>query len=193
MQLILASSSPYRRELFGRLMLSFESLSPDIDESPHANERPADLALRLAREKAARVLALRPDALVVGSDQVADFGGCAIGKPGNFEAASLQLQRFSGHRVLFHTALCVADHSRRDVALITTRCRFLSLTQAQIVHYLKTERPYDVAGSAKAECLGIALMESIQSDDPTALIGLPLIALCRLLRSFGVEPLQAAL
>jgi septum formation protein len=190
MRIILASSSPYRRELLQRLRLPFESRSPDIDERPRAGEPPADLASRLAREKAVRIAADHPGALVVGSDQVADFDGAPVGKPGDFTAARAQLRRFSGRTVLFHTALCVTD-GRRDLSeRITTECRFLTLTDAQIEHYLALEQPYDVAGSAKAECLGIALMDRILSDDPTALIGLPLIALCRMLRAFGLDPLQ---
>ncbi|HEX7387252.1 MAG TPA: Maf family nucleotide pyrophosphatase [Castellaniella sp.] len=192
MQLILASSSPYRRELLQRLALPFESITPDIDETPHAGERPAALSVRLAREKAARIARMHPEALIVGSDQVADFNGQPVGKPGGFEAAHAQLQRFSGRTVLFHTALCLTQGARSEAALVSTECRFLTLSEAQIDHYLSAEQPFDVAGSAKAECLGIALMESIRSDDPTALIGLPLIALCRLLRGFGADPLRPA-
>jgi len=192
MRLILASSSPYRRELMRRLSLPFESISPDIDETPREGEPPASLALRLAQEKAAAIAILHPGTLIVGSDQVADFNGTPIGKPGDFPSAQDQLRRFSGQTILFHTALCVTDGQRRQVDGIRTECRFLPLTDAQIDHYLHTERPYDVAGSAKAECLGIALMEHIRSDDPTALIGLPLIALSRMLRKFGVDPLQSS-
>ncbi|CAM5198208.1 7-methyl-GTP pyrophosphatase OS=Castellaniella defragrans OX=75697 GN=HNR28_003025 PE=3 SV=1 [Castellaniella defragrans] len=190
MRLILASSSPYRRELLQRLALPFKSVSPDIDERPRQGERPAALALRLAQEKAARVFSQHPGALVIGSDQVADFEGTPIGKPGDFPAAQAQLRRFSGRTIVFHTALCVTDGQRHQAEQVVTECRFLPLTDPQIDHYLRTERPYDVAGSAKAECLGIALMAHIRSDDPTALIGLPLIALSRMLREFGVDPLQ---
>ena len=189
MPLILASSSPYRRALLQRLALPFSVESPDIDESPRAGETPLDLALRLAQEKAAVVARRHPGALVIGSDQVAVFEGEPIGKPGSFDAARTQLRRFSGHEVIFHTALCVTDGQRHLLDQVPTECRFLPLDDARIEHYLRVEQPFDTAGSAKAEQLGIALMERMRSDDPTALIGLPLIALCRMLRSFGLEPL----
>ena len=191
MPLILASSSPYRRALLHRLGLPFSVETPDIDERPRPDESPLDLALRLAREKAAVIAARHPGALVIGSDQVAVFEGEPIGKPGPFEAARVQLQRFGGRDVLFHTALCVTDGQRRLLEQVPTECRFLALDEARIEHYLRTEQPFDTAGSAKAEQLGIALMERIRSDDPTALIGLPLIALCRMLRAFGLEPLAS--
>jgi septum formation protein len=190
MRLILASSSPYRRELLRRLALPFEAIAPDLDESPLPGESPGALALRLARQKAEHVQKRHPDALVIGSDQVADFQGTAIGKPHGFEAAQAQLRSFSDQTVLFHTALCVAHGERRLVEQVSTECRFLPLTDAQIHHYLQAEQPYDVAGSAKIERMGVALLERVRSDDPTALIGLPLIALCRLLRQCGVDPLQ---
>lgn len=190
MTLILASSSVYRRELLQRLRLPFQSRSPDVDERPLPGESPRDLAWRLAREKADRVLADHPGALVIGSDQVAACEGQAIGKPGTHEAARAQLQRFSGREVRFHTAVCVTDGQSYLQDEITTQCEFLPLSAAQIEHYLRTEQPYDTAGSAKAEALGIALMARMRSDDPTALIGLPLIAVCRMLRAFGLDPLQ---
>lgn len=190
--LILASSSPYRRELLQRLRLPFESFSPDIDERPRAGEAPLDLALRLAQEKAARIAATHPAALVIGSDQVAVFDGQPIGKPGTHEAAADQLRRFSGRTVVFQTAVCVTDGRRTQIECVSTECEFLPLTTAQIEHYLRVERPYDTAGSAKSEALGIALMARMRSDDPTALIGLPLIAVCRMLRTFGLDPLQPA-
>jgi len=189
MLLILASSSPYRRALLQRLTLPFDVQSPDIDESPRPGESPLDLAVRLAHEKAAAVAARHPGALVIGSDQVAVFDGEPIGKPGSFEAARAQLRRFSGQDVLFHTALCVTDGQRSLVEHVPTECRFLALDDARIEHYLRVEQPFDTAGSAKAEQLGVALMERMRSDDPSALIGLPLIALCRMLRAFGLEPL----
>ena len=189
MPIILASSSPYRRALLQRLNLPFSVVSPDIDERPRAGEPPLDLALRLAREKAAVVAAQHPGSLVIGSDQVAVFQGEPMGKPGSFEAARDQLRRFSGHDVLFHTALCVTDGQQHRVEQVPTECRFLPLDDACIEHYLRVEQPFDTAGSAKAEQLGIALMERMRSDDPSALIGLPLIALCRMLRAFGLEPL----
>lgn len=190
MQLILASSSAYRRELLQRLALPFEAIAPDLDERPLEGESPAAMARRLARQKAEHILARHPDAVVIGSDQVADFQGVPLGKPHGFEAAQAQLQRFSGQAVLFHTAVCIAQGERRLVELVTTECRFLQLTDAQIRHYLQAEQPYDVAGSAKIERMGVALLECVRSDDPTAIIGLPLIALCRLLRQCGVDPLQ---
>ncbi|WP_298013904.1 Maf family nucleotide pyrophosphatase [uncultured Castellaniella sp.] len=193
MILILASSSVYRRELLQRLRLPFECHSPDIDERPLPGESPRDLACRLAREKADRVLADHPGALVIGSDQVAACEGRAIGKPGDHESARAQLQSFSGREVLFHTAVCVTDGRSRLLDEVPTRCEFLALDPAQIEHYLRAERPYDTAGSAKAEALGIALMARMNSDDPTALIGLPLIAVCRMLRAFGLDPLQPSL
>lgn len=190
MTLILASSSPYRRELLQRLQLPFQCCSPEIDEQPQPDESPRDLAKRLAVEKTRHILADFPDALVIGSDQVADFNGQAIGKPGSHQAAQAQLQSFSGHTVLFHTAVCVSDGKQFLLEEIPTECRFLPLSAAQIQYYLETEQPYDTAGSAKAEALGIALMDSMRSDDPSALIGLPLMAVCRMLRTFGVDPLN---
>lgn len=190
MKLILASSSPYRRELLQRLRLPFECHSPDIDEQAQAGESPRDLAQRLAYEKTRHVAADHPRALVIGSDQVADFDGRAIGKPGSYEAAKTQLQAFSGQEVLFHTAVCIGDGQHYLQALVPTACRFLSLSNTQIEHYLHAEHPFDTAGSAKAEALGIALMAGMRSDDPTALIGLPLIAVCRMLREFGLDPLN---
>ncbi|MFT0534166.1 Maf family nucleotide pyrophosphatase [Castellaniella hirudinis] len=190
MSLILASSSPYRRELLQRLRLPFQSLAPDIDEHPLPGETPRLLARRLAQAKARRILADHPGALVIGSDQVADFNGRPMGKPGSYPAAQAQLQAFSGHTVVFHTAVCVCAEDDSLVEDVPTECRFLPLTPAQIQHYLRTEQPFDTAGSAKAEALGIALMAQMRSDDPTALIGLPLIAVCRMLRAFGIDPLS---
>lgn len=192
MRLILASSSPYRQDMLKRLGLPFCALAPDVDESPLPGEAPAALALRLARAKAATVARRHPDALVIGADQVATFEGRSIGKPGDHERAVAQLRLLSGRRVEFHSALCVTDGHRDEVDDIVTTCVFRELDSAEIDHYLLSERPYDTAGSAKAEGLGIALMDAMHSDDPTAIIGLPLIALSRMLRSFGVNPLLAA-
>ena len=186
MPLILASISPYRRALLRRLNLPFSVQSPDIDESPRPGESPLDLSLRLAREKAAAIAARHPGALVIGSDQVAVFQGEPIGKPGSFEAARDQLRRFGGHDVLFHTALCVTDGRRQLLEQVPTECRFLALDDVRIEHYLRVERPFDTAGSAKAEQLGVALMERMRSDDPTALIGLPMIRTCRMVRAGGI-------
>ena len=192
MRLILASSSPYRRELLLRLHLPFDIVSPDIDETPHANEGPEALALRLAVAKAAAVVPRYPKAVVIGADQVATVHGTPIGKPGSFERALEQLRGLSGQTVEFHSALCVHNGQRHELTDVITRCRFRVLNDCEIINYLRREQPYDTTGSAKAESLGIALMESMQSDDPTAIIGLPLIALCRMLRSFGLDPLNAS-
>lgn len=189
MRIILASSSPYRREMLQRLGLPFESVSPDIDESPLPGESPDILALRLSRVKALTISERYPGRIVIGSDQVATHNGVALGKPGNFDRARAQLEAASGQAVAFHSALCVTDGQRVETDNVITLCRFRTLSAQEIVNYLEREHPYDTAGSAKAEGLGIALMDSMQSDDPTAIIGLPLIALCRLLRSFGLNPL----
>jgi len=190
--LILASSSPYRRELLSRLRLPFSAVSPDVDETPRPGEAPAALALRLSVEKARTVAARHPGAVVIGSDQVATVDGAPIGKPGDFERARAQLARLAGRDVEFHSALAVTDGARVLSQDVVTLCRFRTLSPAAIDAYLRAEQPYDTAGSAKAESLGIALMEHIRSDDPTAIIGLPLIALAGMLRDFGIDPLLAA-
>jgi septum formation protein len=185
--LILASSSIYRRDLLARLGLSFEAIAPHVDERPLPNEGVATMALRLATLKAATIAKAHPGAWVIGSDQAADLDGEAIGKPGNFDNALVQLQRMRGQTVSFHTAVCLmrADYS---VAMnVPTEVRFRHLPDATLIDYLETEQPYDCAGSAKCEGMGIALLESIRSDDPTALIGLPLIALSAMLRDAGFE------
>ncbi|WP_186132249.1 Maf-like protein [Burkholderia gladioli] len=192
-RLILASSSRYRRELLERLRLAFEVVTPDLDETPLAGESPADTALRLAAAKA-RAVAARIEApegaVVIGSDQVATFDGRQVGKPGTHQRALEQLQAMRGREVEFHSALCVYD-SRSDLAQVedvVTRVRFRSLPDADLDAYLRAETPYDVAGSAKSEGLGIALLEAIDSNDPTALVGLPLIALTRMLAEAGISP-----
>jgi septum formation protein len=194
MRLVLASTSPYRRELLGRLRVPFTTLSPGVDESPRPGERPADLALRLARAKAAAGAARQADAIVIGSDQVCELDGEAIGKPGSHAAAVAQLERLSGRAAIFHTAVAVARDAgawlEHDACAV--HVRFRPLGDASIERYLRLEQPYDCAGSAKSEALGIALLESIESDDPTALVGLPLIRTCRLLRAAGFEPLDHA-
>lgn len=189
MRLILASSSRYRQQMLARLHIPFTAIAPNVDETALPNERPGELALRLSAAKADAVALHHPDAVIIGSDQVAVIGETALGKPGSFEGAQAQLRRLSGQMVEFHSALCVSDATRRDVVDVVTRCRFRELTRHEIDAYLRIEQPFDTAGSAKAEGLGISLMESMQSDDPTAIIGLPLIALSRLLRSFGINPL----
>ena len=189
MRLILASSSPYRREMLQRFGLPFAIVPPEVDETALPAETPTALALRLARAKAAAVSRMHPGALVIGSDQVATFDGMAIGKPGDHHSATAQLKMLSGRHVEFHSALCVTDGEREETDDVVTSCRFRALDADEIEHYLLRERPYDTAGSAKAEGLGIALMDAMHSDDPTAIIGLPLISLARMLRSFGVNPL----
>ena len=195
-RLILASSSPYRRELLDRLRIPFDVVVPAIDETPRAGETPENTALRLAETKARAVAAgLAGDeaALVIGSDQVATYDGHQIGKPGTHEKALAQLQRMRGREVLFHSALCLFDSRSEEAQTvdIVTRVRFRDLPDAALDAYLHAEKPYDCAGSAKAEGLGIALLEAIESDDPTALIGLPLIALTSLLLAAGYPLLEA--
>lgn len=191
-QLILASSSRYRRAMLERLRIPFESISPDVDETPHPGETPAALALRLSIAKAQAVAGKHPGSIVIGSDQVATIDGAPIGKPGNFERAQQQLRQLSGRVVEFHSALAVTDGQRIEQADIITYCQFRTLSEAAIDAYLRAEQPFDTAGSAKAESLGIALMESMRSDDPTAIIGLPLIALTGMLARFGLDPLRSA-
>lgn len=193
MRLILASSSRYRQELLARLGLPFTAISPDIDETPLPGEQPTELALRLSIAKAQKIADRHPGALVIGSDQVATLNGTPIGKPGNFERAQEQLRLLSGQSIEFHSALCLTDGQRLETADIVTRCQFRILDDAEIDTYLRREQPFDTTGSAKAEGLGIALMDSMHTDDPTAIIGLPLIALCRMLRSFDLNPLTTKL
>ena len=189
--LILASSSRYRRELLERLRLPFETRSPDVDETPLVGEAPAMLAQRLALAKARAVAATHPDAVVIGSDQVAELDGVPIGKPGTHERAVAQLRSMRGRSVVFHTAVAVVRAATGHVgcALVPVTVRFRELSDAEIEHYLRTEQPYDCAGSAKCETLGIALTDSIASDDPTALVGLPLIRTSALLRAAGIDAL----
>jgi len=191
-RLILASTSRYRRELLERLRLPFDVEAPDVDETPLPGEQPATLARRLARAKAAEVAARFPGAIVIGSDQVADLDGQPLGKPGTRERAVEQLTAMRGHTVLFHTAVavrCVAKAVDTN-ELATVTVRFRNLGDEEIGRYLDLEQPYDCAGSAKAEALGITLLSAIESDDPTALIGLPLIRTCALLREAGLDPLN---
>ena len=191
-RLILGSTSPYRRELLARLRLAFEVDSPRVDEAARPGETPAALAVRLALEKAQEVAGRHPGTVVIGADQVADLDGQAIGKPGDHARAVAQLQAMRGRRVVFHTAVAVArvDTGLAQVLVAPVIVRFRPLSDAEIEHYLHTEQPYDCAGSAKCETLGIALLEAIESDDPTALVGLPLIRTCALLRLAGIDPLR---
>lgn len=177
--------------LLERLHLPFAVASPDIDESPLASEQPQATALRLALEKSRAVARQHPGALVIGSDQIAVLDGLPIGKPGNHENAVAQLRAMRGKTVAFHTALCLLDTSTatHQIDDVPTTVRFRELSDAQIEHYLRREQPYDCAGSAKIESLGITLAESVQSSDPTALIGLPLIALTTMLQRAGVDVL----
>ena len=190
--LILGSTSRYRRELLQRLRLPFEVVSPEVDETPLPGEQPAAMAQRLALVKARAVASKFAAAVVIGSDQVADLDGEPVGKPGTHERAFEQLRSMSGRSVVFHTAVAVVrgDVGFEGVALVPVTVRFRTLTDAQIEHYLRAEQPYDCAGSAKSEALGIALLESIESNDPTALVGLPLIQTCALLRQAGIDPLS---
>ncbi len=186
--LILGSTSRYRRELMSRLHLPFEVVAPEVDETPLPDESPDVLARRLALAKAQAVARLHPQAVVIGSDQVADLAGDPLGKPGTHERAVQQLQRMRGQTVVFQTAVAVVclatGYEALDLAPV--RVRFRNLSDAEIETYLRLETPYDCAGSAKSEGLGIALLEAIDNDDPTALVGLPLIRTCRMLRAAGV-------
>ena len=192
-RLILGSSSKYRKELLSRLRLPFAVMVPAVDETPHAGESPETTALRLAQEKAAAVALQAPGALVIGSDQIATLDGEQIGKPGSHENALQQLQKMRGRRVIFHTALCLWDSRQpsqdRIVQLenVQTFVSFRDLPDAELDAYLRIEQPYDCAGSAKNEGLGIAIIEKIESADPTALTGLPLIALTTMLRRAGIS------
>ena len=193
-RLILASTSRFRRDLLQRLRVSFDVVSPEVDETPTPGEAPKALAERLAMAKAVAVATKNPDAVVIGSDQVAELDGMSIGKPHTHDRAIEQLQAMSGRRVVFHTAVAVVrrdrDYARGLLAPVVVT--FRSLDDAEIERYLRAEQPYDCAGSAKSEALGIALLAAIESDDPTALVGLPLIRTCTLLREAGLDPLARA-
>jgi len=193
-RLILASTSRYRRELLQRLRLPFATVAPAVDEAARAGETPAALAQRLALAKAHAVAAREPQAIVIGSDQVAELDGAALGKPGTHARAVQQLRTMSGRAVRFHTAVAVvrASNGFAQQALVTVTVRFRRLSDREIERYLLLEQPYDCAGSAKCETLGIALAEAIESDDPTALVGLPLIRTSAMLREAGLDPLAEA-
>jgi septum formation protein len=187
--IVLGSTSIYRRELLSRVRVPFTVAPPHVDETPRAGEAPAELARRLAAAKASAVAQQHPQAVVIGSDQVADLDGEPLGKPGNHANAIAQLEKMSGRTVIFQTALSVVcqetGFAQHDLAPV--RVRFRVLERAEIEAYLHAERPYDCAGSAKSEGMGIALLDAIDSDDPTALVGLPLIRTCRMLRAAGVR------
>jgi len=186
---VLGSTSRYRRELLERLRIPFSVTAPEVDETPMTGESPRNLALRLALAKAQAVAALHPEAVVIGSDQVADLAGQPLGKPGEHARAVQQLRQMRGQTVIFQTALAVVCRATgfEAVDLAEVRVVFRDLSDAEIEAYLQAEKPYDCAGSAKSEGLGIALLESIDNDDPTALVGLPLIRTARLLRQAGVK------
>jgi len=189
LRLVLGSTSRYRRELLSRLSLPFEVASPEVDETPHAGEAPRALALRLALAKAEAVAEKFPGAVVIGSDQVADLAGQPLGKPGTHAKATAQLRQMRGQTVVFQTAVAVVCRATgfREVDIASVRVEFRPLTDTEIESYLQAEQPYDCAGSARSEGLGIALLDAIHSDDPTALVGLPLIRTCRMLRAAGLR------
>lgn len=188
-RIVLASSSTYRKALIARLGLDCRTAAPDIDERPLPSETPATTALRLAQAKAQRISEREPAALIIGSDQVAVLDDQLIGKPGSHAAAVLQLQAMSGKTVVFHTALCLLNSEThvQQLANVPTTVRFRVLDAEQIERYLRQDQPYDCAGSAKIEALGITLVEQVESSDPTALIGLPLIALVTMLQNEGIQ------
>jgi septum formation protein len=191
--IVLASTSRYRRGLMERLGVPFVVATPDVDESPRAGEPPVETARRLASAKARAVAARHPDALVIGSDQVADCDGVAVSKPLDRAGAVAQLTAQSGRTIVFHTAVALLDSrsGRLAEAMVDVLSTFRTLDARTIEAYLRRDEPYDCAGAVRAESLGIALFERIESDDPTALIGLPLIALTRLLREAGVDVVKA--
>lgn len=190
-KLILGSTSPYRRELLARLRIPFDVAAPDVDESAQSGETPKQLACRLAMAKARAVAARFPACVVIGSDQVAELDGQALGKPGNHARAVAQLQQMRGKSVIFQTAVAVVciqtGFAQMDLAQVKVNFRHIS--DAEIEAYLLAETPYDCAGSAKSEGLGIALLDSIDNDDPTALVGLPLIRTCRMIQAAGIKVL----
>ena len=193
-RLILASTSPYRRELLGRLRLPFEAISPGVDETPRAGEMPAALAVRLAEEKAHAVAVRHPDAIVIGGDQVAVLDGRALSKPETHENAVAQLRAMRGRCVTFLTAVAVERNasSEKRARLVPCEVQFRAFSDDVIEAYLRADRPYDCAGSAKIDSLGIALVERLDGDDPTALVGLPLIALVTMLGELGLDVLRPA-
>lgn len=194
MKLVLASTSRYRRDLLSRLHLRFEVIAPNVDESPMPGESPSQTALRLSVLKARAAAGQFPEALIIGSDQVLMLDADQLGKPGDYERAFEQLQRMQGKAMVFHTALTLLNSKtdRTQTRDVPTVVHIRKLTVAQIAAYLKKEQPYDCAGSARSESLGIALMERMDSPDPTALIGLPLIALTEMLLNEGVDVLTCS-
>ena len=189
-RLILASSSKYRQELLSRLKIPFFAISPNIDETPLPGEQPEYLALRLAIAKAQHIAQRYPDHVVIGADQVASLHGQPLGKPGHAAAAQAQLQQLSGQTISFFSAMAVVLGSQVQSTVVPTHCVFRRLSDAAIARYIAIDQPFDTAGSAKAECLGIALMQSMHSSDPTSIIGLPLIELTKMLAKVGLDPLD---
>lgn len=191
-KLVLGSTSVYRRELLERIRLPFSVAAPHVDETPQPGETPVALARRLALAKARAVAEVHPDCIVIGSDQVADLHGQPLGKPGTHERAIAQLQAMRGQTVIFQTAVAVvclaSGFVQEDLAAV--KVQFRDLSDTEIEHYLQAEKPYDCAGSAKSEGLGISLLDAIDNDDPTALVGLPLIRTCRMLRAAGLDLLS---
>ncbi|MDT7516176.1 Maf family nucleotide pyrophosphatase [Rhodoferax mekongensis] len=191
-KLVLGSTSIYRRELLERIRLPFSVAAPHVDETPQPGETPVALARRLALAKARAVAQVHPDCIVIGSDQVADLHGQPLGKPGTHERAIAQLQAMRGQTVIFQTAVAVVclatGFVQEDLAAV--KVQFRDLSDTEIEHYLQAEKPYDCAGSAKSEGLGISLLDAIDNDDPTALVGLPLIRTCRMLRAAGLDLLS---
>lgn len=188
-EIVLASSSSYRKGLLARLGLDCAVQAPDIDETPLPGESPVATATRLAQAKARKVAAAKPAALIIGSDQVAMLDGAVLDKPGSHDAAARQLRMMSGHCAMFHTAVCLLDAATgaMQCASVPTTVFMRELSDDMIERYLQRDQPYDCAGSAKIEALGIALVEKVESDDPTALIGLPLITLVTMLKRNGIE------
>ncbi|MDP2751865.1 MAG: Maf family nucleotide pyrophosphatase [Rhodocyclaceae bacterium] len=188
-RLVLASTSSFRKELLSRLQLAFEVVAPEVDESPLPNESPAATAERLSIAKAQAVVSRFPDALIIGSDQVAFMGDQRFSKPGTRENALAQLQAMSGNTVIFYSGLCLLNATSGRIHLhgVSTEVRFRELTDAEILRYMDKENALNCAGSARSEGLGIALLKSMRGDDPNALVGLPLIALCDMLRAEGIE------
>ena len=188
-KLILGSTSPYRRELLERLRIPFDIAAPEVDETPLASETPKQQACRLAMAKARTVAAQFPAAVVIGSDQVADLDGVPLGKPGTHDRAVAQLQQMRGKTVIFQTAVAVVcfETGFAQMDLAQVKVKFRALSDLEIETYLRAETPYDCAGSAKSEGLGIALLEAIDNDDPTALVGLPLIRTCQMIQAAGIK------
>ncbi|NVJ65888.1 MAG: septum formation inhibitor Maf [Gammaproteobacteria bacterium] len=188
-QIILASSSKYRKELLSRILNDFDCIAPDIDETPFPDEEPIEHVARLAEQKALAIAVNHPEAVIIGSDQICVLDGEILGKPGNQENAVKQLSACSGKSVYFYTSLCVTKgrNEPSDITVVTTKVTFKTLSQEHITNYIERENPIDCAGSFKCEGLGIALFEAIESKDPTALIGLPLIDVTRQLHKFGIS------